>query len=506
MVIRKVARRTAAASSTHPGDGGQAALEAAEGLLACSGERMTKVDTAWLRMDSPVNLMMIVGVWTFKPGIHYADLRKRIEDRLLRYGRFRQRVQEHATGAAWSEDPQFDIARHVVREKLTRRGRDLEQVALQSRVAELTMRPLDREHPLWQFHLVEDYDGGSALIARIHHCIADGIALIGVTMSLMDGGAPPPARERSRAAAHSEDWTPQGLVKPLADISLKALGIAGAAAARSLGLLLDPKRGTAGTLGVGRLAWQVASDAAALALMPDDSATRLKGKPGTTKEVAWCPPIALDDVKAVGKALNCSVNDVLLSGVAGAIGAYLRSQGDATAGQEIRAMVPVNLRTEAHANELGNRFGLVPLVLPIGMDNPIERVYEVRRRMNALKGSTQPFMTFALLAVAGRMIKPAQDALLDLFGSKTTAVITNVPGPREKLKLLGATLEQCMFWVPQSGDVGLGVSILSYGGGVQFGIISATSLCPHPQKIIDEFEPEFAKLAWLTLMLPWERD
>ncbi len=250
----------------------------------------------------------------------------------------------------------------------------------------------------------------------------------------------------------------------------------------------------------------MASDAAALALMPDDSATRLKGKPGTTKEVAWCPPIPLDDVKAVGKALNCSVNDVLLSCVAGAIGAYLRSQGDATAGQEIRAMVPVNLRTAAHAHELGNRFGLVPLVLPIGIDNPIERVYEVRRRMNALKGSTQPFLTFALLAVAGLMIKPAQDALLDLFGSKTTAVITNVPGPREKLKLLGATLEQCMFWVPQSGDVGLGVSILSYGGGVQFGIISATSLCPHPQKIIDEFEPEFAKLAWLTLMLPWERD
>ena len=505
MVIRNVTRRAAGASSKNPGALGRAALEAAKGLLACSGERMTKVDTAWLRMDSPANLMMIVGVWTFKPRVRHADLRQRVEDRLLRYGRFRQRVQEHATGASWSEDPRFDIARHVVLEKLPRRGKGLQQAALQARVAELAMRPLDREHPLWQFHLVEDYDGGSALIARIHHCIADGIALIAVTMSLMDGGAPPPARQRSQAKERADDWTPQGLVKPLADMSLKALGLAGAAAARSLGLLLDPRKGTAGTLGVGRLAWQVASDAAALALMPDDSATRLKGKPGTSKQVAWCPPIPLDDVKAVGKALNCSVNDVLLSCVAGAIGAYLQSQGDATAGQEIRAMVPVNLRTADDAHELGNRFGLVPLVLPIGIDNPVERVYELRRRMNALKGSTQPFLTFALLAVAGLMIKPAQDALLDLFGSKTTAVVTNVPGPREKLKLLGATLEQCMFWVPQSGDVGLGVSILSYGGGVQFGVISATSLCPHPQKIIDEFEPEFAKLAWLTLMLPWER-
>ena len=100
--------------------------------------------------------------------------------------------------------------------------------------------------------------------------------------------------------------------------------------------------------------------------------------------------------------------------------------------------------------------------------------------------------------------KPAQDAMLNLFGKKTTAVMTNVPGPREKLKFLGSTLEQSMFWVPQSGDIGLGVSILSYGGGVQFGVITDTAMCPDPQKIIDEFEPEFAKLSLVTLMLPWE--
>ena len=144
-----------------------------------------------------------------------------------------------------------------------------------------------------------------------------------------------------------------------------------------------------------------------------------------------------------------------------------------------------------------------PLVLPIGIENPIERVYEVRRRMTALKDSTQPFLAFALLAVAGLLIKPAQEAMLNLFGKKTTAVMTNVPGPREKLKFLGATLEQSMFWVPQSGDIGLGVSILSYGGGVQFGVITDTVLCPDPQKIIDEFEPEFARLSLVTLMLPW---
>lgn len=503
MVTRIVAPQVAGAAARKAAKAvRKGATRAASGMLGLSGERMTKVDTAWLRMDSPSNLMMIVGVWTLKPGIRYADLCRRIEERLLRYDRFRQRAEQDAAGATWIEDAEFDIERHVVHEKLkARRGH--EQEALQDRVAELAMQPLDHRHPLWQFHLVEDYQGGSAMIARIHHCIADGIALIAVTMSLVDGGAPPPERKRKESHTGAEDWIADTLIKPFTDLTVKALGAAGEGAVGALGMLRDPHKGVAGSMDLARLAYQVLTDAAALALMPDDSKTRLKGKPGQTKRVAWCQPIPLDEVRAVGKALNCSINDVLLSCVAGAIGEYLKSLGDDVTGQEIRAMIPVNLRPIEQAHKLGNRFGLVPLVLPIGMDNPIERVYEVRRRMNALKGSTQPLLAFAVLAVAGLLIKPAQDAILSLFGRKTTAVMTNVPGPREKLKFLGATLEQSMFWVPQSGDIGLGVSILSYGGGVQFGVITDTQLCPDPQKIIDEFEPEFAKLSLVTLMLPW---
>ncbi len=474
--------------------------------LGLAAERMTKVDTAWLRMDSPSNLMMIMGVWTLEPAIGYQDLCRRIEERLLRYDRFRQRVQEDATGATWVEDGLFEIGRHVVRETLPRHRKGEEEAALQQRVGELAMLPLDRRHPLWCFHLIERYPGGSALVVRIHHCIADGIALIAVTMSLVDGGAPPRERLRRRKPALAEDWIADAVIRPLTDLAVKALGAAGEGAARSLGMLREPRQGLAGSLGLAKLAYQVISDAAALALMPDDSPTRLKGKPGMAKRVAWCHPIALDEVKAVGKALDCSINDLLLSCVAGALGEYLKSQGDDVAGKEIRAMIPVNLRPLENAPELGNRFGLVPLVLPIGIDNPVERVYEVRRRMKALKGSTQPLLAFGLLAIAGLLIKPAQDAMLGLFGKKTTAVMTNVPGPREKMKLLGSTLEQTMFWVPQSGDIGLGVSILSYGGNVQFGVIADSTLCPHPQQIIDEFAPEFDRLSLVTLMLPWGND
>ena len=496
---------------------------AVAGTLGLNGERMSKVDTAWLRMDCDANLMMIVGVWQLAPGVKHAAVCDRIENSLLKYDRFKQRVIEDAAGATWVKDRNFDLANHVVLDKLPAAPKGSggnQQPALQDRVAGLATQRLDPKRPLWQIHLIEDYTGpdgvkGSAMIVRIHHCIADGIALISVTMSLVDGGAAPPERSKKGAATTSaEDWIADTLLKPFTDITVKALGAVGEGASRSLGMLemlSEPKKGLSegfekgmlGSMDMAKVALQVLKDGAALALMPDDSKTRLKGKPGGAKKVAWCDPIPLDEVKAVGKALNCSINDVLLSCVAGALGEYLKSHGDDVTGQEIRAMVPVNLRPLDQAHKLGNRFGLVPLVLPIGVANPIERVYEVRRRMSQLKGSYQPLLAFSLLAVAGLLIKPAQDMLLNLFAKKTTAVMTNVPGPREKLKFCGSTLEQSMFWVPQSGDVGLGVSILSYGGGVQFGVITDSLLCPEPQQIIDEFVPEFAKLSIVTLMLPW---
>lgn len=488
----------------------------AGGMLGLSGERMSRVDTAWLRMDNPHNLMVILGVWTLVPRLDYEAICARIAERLLQYPRFRQRVVEDATGATWVDVPDLDIHNHVVRERLPQVRRGQEQKALQAFISKLATTPLDRRRPLWKMHVIENYRDehgreATALVVRIHHCIADGIALIHVTMSLVDGARQPP--KKPKAAAHEappalEEWLAHTLLRPLTDFAVRALDAAGDGAAASLHLLRDPARGVSGTLDVAadaaRMGVQVLNDAAALALMPDDAKTSLKGKASRTKRVAWTDPLPLDEVKAVGKAFHASINDVLLTAVSGAIGTYLQSRGEEVQGKEIRAMIPVNLRPLEEAWKLGNRFGLVPLLLPIGIENPVERLYEVRRRMRELKGSTQPLLAFGLLAVAGLLVKPAQDAMLNLFARKTTAVMTNVPGPREKLKFCGATLEQTMFWVPQSGDIGLGISILSYGGGVQFGVIGDARLCPEPQAIIDAFRPEFDKLATLALMLPWE--
>ena len=468
-------------------------------------ERMSRVDTAWLRMDNDVNLMMIVGVWLLTPAITIGALRERVQDKLLKYDRFRQNAVADTMGAQWVFDEHFDIDRHVVTTKLGRKKGQSGREALQLLCGGLASTRLDSAHPLWQFHLIEHYEGGSAVVVRIHHCIGDGIALTSVVMSITDGGTEPPRRRKRSHPDDStgSDWLTDAVLKPLTDFTVKAVAMYGSGITKSLEMLSNPQQPLQGGAEMARTGVQVIKDIVALAAMPNDSPTRLKGKPSGSKVVAWCEPIPLELVKAVSKGLNCSINDVLLACAAGAIGRYLADLGEDPAGKEIRAMVPVNLRPLDQAWKLGNRFGLAPLVLPIGVANPIERVYAVHARMAELKGSYQPLLAFTILAMTGLLIKPVQDTVLGLFSSKTTAVMTNVPGPAVALKLCGSTLRQSMFWVPASGDVGMGVSILSYGGGVQFGLITDQRLCPDPQAIIDRFAPEFEKLLMVTLMLPW---
>ena len=194
---------------------------------------------------------------------------------------------------------------------------------------------------------------------------------------------------------------------------------------------------------------------------------------------------------------------VLLSSVAGALGAYLKARGDDVAGVSIRAMVPVNLRPPEKAWKLGNRFGLVFLDLPLGIDNPVERVYAVRANMEQLKGSYQPILALGILAAVGAGPRMLQEQVLGMLAKNATAVMTNVPGPQKPLYLSGAAIETLMFWVPQSGDIGMGVSILSYNDEVQFGLVTDRKLCSDPDHVIEHFAPEFEKLLLATLLSPW---
>jgi WS/DGAT/MGAT family acyltransferase len=464
-------------------------------------ERMTGVDTAWLRMEHPTNLMMIVGVMIFKQKLSHAKLKTTIEQRFLTFKRFKQKAIQDPTGAWWETDKKFDLAHHLKKVKLPGKGtkKDLENY-----VSQMASEPLDFSKPLWQFLLIENYQGGSALVTRIHHCYADGIALISVMLSLTgespEASLTKPKKSDKRPRDEMDFWT--SVTKPMASVMSGAMKLTRGIVEQGLEIAKDPaSMREFATKGV-----ELAEELRKIAMMQPDTQTRYKGLLGRQKRVAWCDPLPLAEVKVIGKALGASVNDVLLSTAAGALRDYLERHGDPTDGVELRAVVPVNLRPVEKASELGNQFGLVFVELPVGVDDPLERVELVRTRMSALKGSSQPIVAFVLLSAVGLGPKILQDQIGALIGRNATAVMTNVPGPQKPLYLAGTEIDELDFWVPQSGGIGMGVSILTYNGKVQFGLITDAGLVPDPHNVIDRFADEFEKLVMLTLMGPYGDD
>ena len=476
------------------------------GISLLNRERMSGIDTAWLRMEHPTNLMMIVGIMVFKEKLDFKKLQGTIEQRFLTFPRFKQKAVQDPTGAWWENDNNFDIKHHLKRVKLTgKNGRSAAKKDLERYVSEKASESLDFTKPLWQFQLIENYQGdGCALLTRIHHCYADGIALISVMLSLTADNAeasisrPLPKEKRVKGARHEMDfWT--SVTKPMANVWSGAMKLTRGLVEQGLEIAKDP----ASMREFASKGMELADELRKIAMMDPDTPTRFKGNLGKGKRVAWCDPLPLAEVKVIGKAHGCSVNDVLLATAAGALRDYLERQGDASAGVEIRAVVPVNLRPIEKASDLGNQFGLVFVELPIGVEDPIQRMFLVKARMQALKGSSQPIVAFVLLSAVGMGPKILQDQIGALIGRNATAVMTNVPGPQKPLFLAGREIEEIDFWVPQSGGIGMGLSILTYNGKVQFGLITDAGLVPDPETIINKFGDEFEKLVMQTLMGPY---
>ncbi|WP_326527339.1 WS/DGAT domain-containing protein, partial [Dokdonella sp.] len=200
------------------------------------------------------------------------------------------------------------------------------------------------------------------------------------------------------------------------------------------------------------------------------------------------------------------VNDVLLACASGALRSYLLDQGDEVDGLTIRATVPVNLRPLEHAKKLGNHFGLVFLELPVGEANPLRRLERVGACMRELKRSRQAIVTLGLLAALGMGPQALQAPALELFSRKATTVATNVPGPQQPLYLTGVEVSELMFWVPQSGSIGVGLSILSYNGNVHFGLIGDAKRVRDPDAVTTRFAREFEKLVLIALMEDWDSE
>ncbi|HKW05992.1 MAG TPA: wax ester/triacylglycerol synthase family O-acyltransferase [Candidatus Dormibacteraeota bacterium] len=428
---------------------------------------MSSVDAAWLGMEDPTNLMMVTGVLMLDGKVEPQRLRALLDKRLAPFGRFHQRVVRPRTRGGlphWQDDPKFAIENHVSHVALPKPGGDK---VLNAFVSEQMSTPLDFSKPLWHVHLIDGHDHGSVVLARIHHSIADGIALVRVMLSLTDPTAKPSARRPSaRASNHGGplDWLP---------------GVAGGAAR----LLQDPGRIAEGAYRLGRLV-----------LLPPDPPTAFKGELGRRKKAAWSKSVPLEDFKAIGKAYGATVNDVLVATTTGALRRYLEKRGESSRGLSIRASIPVNLRPIDQAHKMGNSFGLVFLTLPVGVVDPVRRLRAIKKEMDELKRSPEALVAFGVLNVIGRAPVEVERLGLRFFGSKATAVLTNVPGPREPLYLAGRKLERVMFWVPQSGRLGLGISILSYAGGVMLGVATDEGLVDDPENIVAAFEKEFRAL------------
>lgn len=432
-------------------------------------------------MEHPTNLMMISGIFMFDEPLELSALHEVIENRLLSFRRFRQKVARPPLGFMtpyWVDDQDFDIRAHIHRIALPAPG---DQAALQELANDLMSTPLDFSKPLWHIHLVDNFGKGCALVCRLHHCIADGIALMRVLLSLTD------------AAPESPEQTGDGTVPPV-KTGRSGATVSGGLIHEGLEILTNSAKRKEAL----KMSADGALSLANLLLLEPDPPTPLKGSLGVQKRCAWSLPIPLADVKAIGKVTDSTVNDILLTAVAGALGRYLRSRGESVGGLDIRAVVPVNLRPLDGPIKLGNAFGLVFLSLPIGIEDPLDRLRELKRRMDDIKGTPEALVTFGILNFMGAAGPQIEEIVVSIFEKKATTVMTNVPGPREVRYLAGKPIKGIMFWVPQSGRLGLGVSILSYAGNVLIGIASDAGLTPDPETIVEATHVEFDSLMELV--------
>jgi len=436
-------------------------------------------------MGRPTNLMVVNGMLLFDGPVDYERTKEIVSERLIgRFPRFRQRVVEPALGIgrpSWEDDAEFDLDLHVHRRALPAPG---DESALRQLASELAVVPLDPAKPLWDMYLVEGYGSRAALITRMHHCIADGIALARVLLSLADDEPGPDLAPAAATRAHSAP----------VELAAGAAHLLDAALHEGLEVLIHPATETRA------LVDGVATNARALAkllLMGPDARTVLKQSPGIARRLTWCEPLPLDEVKAIGHARGTTVNDVIVTAMSGALRGYLADRGSLV--DEIRAVIPFNLRPpeEPLPRELGNWFGLVELPLPIAIADPSERLAEVHRRMEAIKHSAEGPLSYRLLGLVGLTPPQVERRIVDLTSQVETVVITNVQGPSQPVYFAGAKVTGMLAWVPTGGSIAIGVSVSSYDGAVTVGLQTATNVVPDPEWIVGAFAREMHDLTRL---------
>jgi diacylglycerol O-acyltransferase / wax synthase len=446
-------------------------------------QTLNPVDAIWLNTESPENLLVIEALVLLDGPVDRERLERVLQHRVVdRYPVFRQRlVPSRLPGGLprWADVETFDVADHI-REAVV--GAPGDEAALQRYVGGFLSIPLPRDRPLWEVHVVHGLASGSAMYVRLHHSLADGIALTRVLLSLTDADehassdAPDPTHEPAAPSPADEPGVVRSLRRGVTAVS-DALGPARLGSA--VRMALHVARITAKVL---------------LARNPATAMSAEAGRAGRDKLVVWSAPIPLAQVKELARATGTTLNDVLVSALAGALQRYQAHHGERPV--DVRTMIPVNLRPlhKPLPARLGNRFAVVLLTLPSGLASPLSRLAETKRRMDAIKSSPEALMTYGLLHAIGLTGQRLSPVLARFFAHKADAVTTNVPGPREHRYLAGTRISGLLGWVPSSTNQTLGTCIFTYAGSVRVGFKADALAIPDPGRILADFHAELDSL------------
>ena len=452
---------------------------------------MTGEDMFWWSLEGPRNPMVMLALLRFRRRPRRAALNALVDALAASHRRLRQRLVMIDGQGFWEDVARVVRGRHLLRARLDAADGGGDDARLQALLSRLAGAPLDPRRPLWQ--LVEVPLGvGAALVVRMHHAIGDGMGMLRLLLELTEaptlaaprGGASALGAARRRTAGEDAATPPTAAVPT----PLDELGERLAAALRPK----TPEQSPAAA------AAALVADVARYATMPDESATPLKGKLSGERRVAMSGALPGAEVKRVARALDCSSHELLMACFSAALSSWLRARGLDPARIEWRAQVPVNLRTPADRGELGNRFGLLTLALPLAPMNPAARAWELRNRLRELQGGRQGELTRLVFTAVGLLAEPARSQALALLAGKASAVLSCMPGPPRLRRLAGEAVDERMFWVPQGAGVGIGLSIFSYGEGFRLGVMCDEALLPDPGALLAAFEAEWVRLVPLA--------
>ena len=452
-------------------------------------DRLTAVDAAFLHQEGPTSHMHVGGIMIFEgPPPSVVDVREGIRSRMHLVPRYRQKLAfpPLETGRPlWVDDSCFNLEYHVRHTALPSPGSE-EQ--LRNLAARIFSQQLDRSKPLWETWLVEGLERNRfALVSKTHHALVDGISGVDLAQVLFDvDPVPPPVEAPPEWIPQPEPSQAQMVAAGVKSLVRAPVGLAG----RVLGAVTRPEQALAETReaveGLGEIVWAGLNPAPPTPLNVDT---------GPHRRYAWVR-CELADFKKVKNGLGGTVNDVVLAVVAGALRRFLQSRGVRTEGLELRAQIPVSIRGEADRGELGNRLAAMRAPLPVYIEDPVARLRYVKQEMDGLKESKQA-VGAEVLAGAQNLAPPtilAQASRLNFSTRLFNVIVTNVPGPQFPLYLMGRELEELfpVGFLPRNHA--LFVAIMSYNGGIDFGLLGDYDALPDIDFVAESIEESLAEL------------